>query len=365
MNFVKMYFLLSKYYMLFSQHITILPPLHVFLELTYRCNLRCEFCQFIDILENHKPDELLKSESSTKDVKNVIDQIPRTALITLTGGEPLLRRDFFEIVEYACRRHKVHIITNGTLIHDEMAERLMALKVSNRFSSGLFWISVSIQGDESVHNSITRVHRSYVQTVTGIKTLMRYRRGKFPKINLQTVIRSENIHCLCHIIELSHQLDIGIWNLIVQNSGDHFDRGFVRSQKSRISNSAKAFNNTCTKALESAWDGLEDVIRAVDNGARESNIRLKYQMGSMQNLIDFHSGKLKTDSLFCFAPWTTLIISADGAVRSCFNTCHGNINSQSLKQMWHGDKFQKFREALKKRGIFSDCSACCMLHAKK
>lgn len=358
MSFIRLYLILSKIYMYLSQNVRTLPPLHTFLELTYRCNLRCRFCQFIEILEKQKPHILKKAESSTIEIKDAIDQIPRSTLITLTGGEPFLRKDLYEIVKYACRRHKVHIITNGSLINDEIAGKLTDLKVRNRLCNGLFWISVSIQGCETIHDAITRIPGSYKQSVKGIEILNRHQKGSFPKINLQTVIGSSNIDQLTHIVELANNLNIGVCNFIVQNTGDHFDRGFANIQNGQA-------NNAGTQLCEIEEDVLKKSIYAADKRARELNVKIKYQMGSMHNLIDSYIGKLKTDDFFCFAPWTTLIISADGGIRSCFNNYYGNVKSHFLSDIWLGEKFRTFRGLLQRKGSFPECSGCCMLYPKK
>ena len=89
-------------------------PLRYFLELTYRCNLKCPFC--------YVGDDRNKQELTTDEWKNVIKQIPFYGIITLVGGEPFLRTDFPEILEYASKKvfRKVHIVTNGTVLNDNI-----------------------------------------------------------------------------------------------------------------------------------------------------------------------------------------------------------------------------------------------------
>ena len=71
-----------------------LPPVRYFLELTYRCNLKCPFC-FIN--ENRKKDEM-----TTEEWFKIIEQIPFYSFISLVAGEVMLREDFFEILEKSC-----------------------------------------------------------------------------------------------------------------------------------------------------------------------------------------------------------------------------------------------------------------------
>ena len=93
-----------------------LVPIRYFLELTYRCNLSCPYC--------YVGEERNKKELTTDEWKKVIDQIPFYGIITLVGGEPLLRNDFGELLEYSCKKvlRKVHVVSNGILLDEGKIE---------------------------------------------------------------------------------------------------------------------------------------------------------------------------------------------------------------------------------------------------
>ena len=63
--------------------------------------------------------------------KKVIDQLPFYAIATLVGGEPLIRRDFVEIFAYLSKKimHKVHVVSNGILINDEIINAFIKYKL--------------------------------------------------------------------------------------------------------------------------------------------------------------------------------------------------------------------------------------------
>jgi len=89
-------------------------------NITRKCNLRCVHC-YIDA------GEAEANELTTKEALDVVDQMAEVGvpLILFTGGEPLVRRDFFEIAQYARDRGiKLVLSTNGTLITPEVAKRL-------------------------------------------------------------------------------------------------------------------------------------------------------------------------------------------------------------------------------------------------
>src|SRR5712675_3263368 len=96
-------------------------PLSVQLDLTYRCNERCVHC-YLDH-DDH-------GEMTTAEIKDVLEQLAEagTFFLTLSGGEVLMRRDFFEILEYARElKFNVRIKTNGVMIRTSEARRMRDL----------------------------------------------------------------------------------------------------------------------------------------------------------------------------------------------------------------------------------------------
>src|SRR5213075_1941224 len=96
-------------------------PLAVQLDITYRCNERCVHC-YLD------HDDL--GEMATAEIEDVLDQLADAGVffLALSGGEVLMRRDFFHIVEYARRRlFNVKIKTNGVMMRELEACRLRQL----------------------------------------------------------------------------------------------------------------------------------------------------------------------------------------------------------------------------------------------
>ena len=113
-------------------------PFRYFLELTYRCNLACPYC--------YVGSERNKKELTTDEWKNVIDQIPFYGIVTLVGGEPLIRKDFVEILGYVSHKvwGKVHVVSNGILITDEIIKAFIKYH--------LLLLSVSLDGFGENHD---------------------------------------------------------------------------------------------------------------------------------------------------------------------------------------------------------------------
>jgi radical SAM protein with 4Fe4S-binding SPASM domain len=133
-------------------------PLSAQIDLTYRCNERCVHC-YLDH-DDH-------GEMSTGEIKNLLDELASAGVLflTLSGGEILLRKDFFEILEYARElTFCVKLKTNAILIREAEAGRIRSLSVDS--------IQVSIYSHRpEVHDAITKVLGSLKRSLDAIRFL--------------------------------------------------------------------------------------------------------------------------------------------------------------------------------------------------
>lgn len=151
-------------------------PLGVQLDMTYRCNERCIHC-YLDH-EDH-------GEMATAEIKELLDQLAEAGVffLTLSGGEILMRRDFFEILEHArglafC----VKLKTNAVLIREKEAERIKALGVES--------IQISIYSHRpEVHDAITKMPGSLKRSLDAIRFL----RAKGLRVTIANVLMLQNI----------------------------------------------------------------------------------------------------------------------------------------------------------------------------
>jgi len=360
MNYPRLYKQIKRFYAYVPSKITpglAFPPLHIFLELTYRCNLRCQFCQFLHILKDYSFEQLKKGELSLPEIKDVIDQIPSYCLITLTGGEPLLKEDFIEIVKYATKRHKVHIISNGTLIDKQMAKKLLRMGTNSLIKNGLFWISISLHGNEEVHDKITSVNGSFKRVMNSLHNLQEYKIFSYPKINLQTMITKKTIPSLSEVVQIAQRFGIKICNFMVQNTGEHFyriEKDIKRGYKS-------VFKMPKPPSIEE--DSLKRGLKKAQEMARSLDVQIRYQLypDNYREIIKYYTGKINLKDYVCYAPWSTFGVSAYGDVGLCFSNMVGNVREKRLKDIWNGKKMQAFRKKLFKNRIFPGCPGCCFM----
>ncbi len=137
------------------------PPTFVLWDLTNRCNLRCRHC-VVSAGECHE------AELSTDKCFDLIDQLKAfgVQMLLLSGGEPLIRRDFFEIAEYAVQQGmELQVATNATLVTEEVARRLASIHANAQ---------VSLDGATAeVHDDFRQVPGTWERTLQGIGYLVK------------------------------------------------------------------------------------------------------------------------------------------------------------------------------------------------
>jgi heme b synthase len=168
-------------------------PRLVFWETTAGCNLRCIHCRRIDVADQLVPEDLTLAES-----KALIDQIVAfsSPIFVLSGGEPLMRPDIFDIAGYAVGRGlRVALATNGTLIDDRTAGRIV--------DAGIRRVAVSLDGaTAATHDAFRALPGSFDQAVRGIQRL----RLRGMSVQINTTVARHNIEELPGVLELARSL---------------------------------------------------------------------------------------------------------------------------------------------------------------
>jgi len=166
-------------------------PLSVHLDLTYRCNERCIHC-YLDH-DDH-------GEMTTSEIKGLLTQLADAGVffLTLSGGEVLMRRDFFEIVEHARRLlFNVKVKTNGVMIRVAEAKRLREMAVEQ--------IQISVYSHHAeVHDAITKLPGSYKRTIEAIHFL----KAQGLKVVIANVLMVANAGDYAGVMALARELDV-------------------------------------------------------------------------------------------------------------------------------------------------------------
>ncbi len=182
----------------FSERKNFIPRL-ISWNMTFACNLRCPHC-YIDADERAG-----KSELSTEEGKALIDQIVEVSkpILILSGGEPLLRDDVFELARYATEKGLIVAMgTNGTLITDSVAKELK--------SSGVKAVAVSI--DSAVpdrHDTFRGVKGAWERALDGIDACIENGIG----VQVNTTVTQQNYDEIDDIMALAEKHSASMFHL--------------------------------------------------------------------------------------------------------------------------------------------------------
>ena len=161
-------------------------------EVTRSCNLNCVHCR---AAANCGP---YQGELSSQKCFQVLDEIAAMSspVIILTGGEPLLRPDIFEIATYGTSRGlRMVMATNGTLVD--------AATAKNMISSGIKRVSISIDGKDAVsHDAFRQQIGAFEGAMAGIEAL----KVAGMEFQINTTITTSNLDQIKDILELAKKL---------------------------------------------------------------------------------------------------------------------------------------------------------------
>jgi radical SAM protein with 4Fe4S-binding SPASM domain len=166
-------------------------PISVHLDITYRCNERCVHC-YLDH-DDH-------GEMTTAEIKDILDQLSDAGVffLTLSGGEVLMRRDFFEIVEHARRLlFNVKVKTNGVMIREPEAKRIRELGVEQ--------VQISVYSHRpEIHDAITKLPGSLKRTIEAIRFL----KSQGLKVVIANVLMVSNLFDNTGVMALAKELGV-------------------------------------------------------------------------------------------------------------------------------------------------------------
>ena len=312
-------------------------PYHLFqIEPTLLCNLRCIMCPWI---EQRATGGTMDWDTFSK----IADNLHLTEEVDLTGGgEPLcnpLLPEMVRVVKSAgC---KVGFSTNGVGLSQTVAEKLVKL--------GLDWISFSVDAAEAKTYEAIRQGAQFDLVRSNIAALHQIKRtlsSHTPKMMMVFVLmtgETENYHQLPDFIELAHQL--GVEQVIAKNldvilkDGDDQRRLFSHD--------------------EQIYNPLIHVFEQAEQRARKLGVKLRrYSVHPSEQIICEQ------------APLHNLFFSWDGSVSPCITLSYaesriykgerilipcqrfGNINQQTLAEIWDHPSYRAFRKMYEARQLY-------------
>jgi len=294
------------------------PPFLISWNLTKRCNLLCGHC-YLDSCELTGPDAV-----STEDAYGFLAEIAGLspgAMLVLTGGEPLLRPDIFDIASRASSLGLSPVIgTNGTLLTEKTIEKLI--------DSGVQGFGVSLDSlNPQVHDRIRGMGGAWEKTMKGIEALS----ASGSPFQLQFTVTRDNREEMARFIDFA--TDIG----------------------------AKAVNFfflVCTgrgqKATDLTPQEYESALTLIARKEKEYESRIMVRARCAPHLVrvaglaDPESTLLKGATSGCIAGRGYLRISPEGFVTPCpyipVSPSSPNLKEIPLGEIWeHGSEFAALR----------------------
>jgi MoaA/NifB/PqqE/SkfB family radical SAM enzyme len=266
-------------------------PIYVSWNYTYACNFNCDHC--------YSRADSYPIELSTQQYEDIVSQIIEAKVfkVGLGGGEPLIRKDCLDIIAQLSQAGiDTNITTNGWLINEEIAEKIVNSQLST------LYISLD-SSDERKHDVFRNKNGSYQKVVEAMKLCVEN------KINVQlsTVVTSVNIDHLKQIVELAEGIGIqGIEFKRFRPKGN----GLKSKQKYQLSEAQEQL--------------LKDEIYNLQKKSK-LNIALIYGAES--------DGEVDSG---CPCGTKSICIRPNGDVSPCAyeETVIGNLMQQSLTEIW-------------------------------
>ncbi len=299
-------------------------------HLTERCNLRCTHCYQSD----NKSTELSFAEigNTVAEIGDLVEtwsahyDLSFSPSFNITGGEPFLRADLFDILEEIRRlQADIYLLSNGTLISREKAQRLIEL--------GVRGVQISMEGPEEVHERI-RGKGSFSASLRGVGNLLK---AEMP-VTLNVTLSDINADYVMDLVALSRSIGVqklGFSRLVsVGRGADLLGRMLEKEQVRKI------YEGLFSLSSESLEIVTGDPVAS--------------QMQDPDSNVD--AGPVPTGG--CAAGLSGLTLLPDGTIIPCRRLFIplGNIRRDSLREVW---ATSEVLGALREKGRYGGkCGRC-------
>ena len=314
------------------------PPRVVAWEVTRSCNLACVHCRASAI---HGPYE---GELNTAEALALVDQIAAFAdpILILTGGDPLMRADIFDIAQHAIAAG-LHVVMspNGTLVTPEVARRMHEI--------GIRRISISIDFPTAAeHDQFRGVPGAYDGAVQGVRHAV----AAGVEVQINSTITKLNVHHLPALLALSERLGAVSFHpfmLVPTGRGKELEQQELPPEEYE-------------RALNWMYDAQKQsklFFKPTDVPHYWRVMRQRAKAEGTKLAVHPHShGGMNTLSRGCLAAVGFCFISHVGEVQPCgyFDKVAGDVRTQPFAEIWNDSElFNRLRDLSQ---IGGKCGAC-------
>jgi len=325
----------SLYYKTTERSTMVRPPRLIAWELTAGCNLSCVHCRGSST--SRVPD----NELTTDEAKHFIDELAEmgSPILILSGGEPLVRKDVYEIAQYGTDKGlRVVLATNGTLLTPEVARKLK--------DSGIRRVSISLDGaTPRMHDDFRGVPGAFEGAMKGIDSLKQV--GLEFQVN--TTITKRNLDDVPQILEMATSIGaaaLHIFLLVPTGRGkDLANEEIPPAEYERVLNWFYDQQKTSTIQLKATC--APHYFRIMRQRARREGIEVTAKTHGYEAMTRGCLG----GTAFCF-------VSSIGDVQACgyLPVVAGNIKEEPFANIWDDSTlFNDLRNVDEFRGKCGRC----------
>ena len=301
------------------------PPNYIILEITNKCNLKCIHCSV-------RANERKNKELTTQEWKNLITALAKMGVeaVGLSGGEPLIREDVFEIAEHAIKLGLlVGMPTNGLLFNDENMQQIKRLGID---------IQLSIDGSKpEYHDKIRGQPGCFDTLMKKIGLLQKY---EVP-FTVAAVATALNYHDIPDLVKLSER--IGARSLRVQ---PFFPVGRGREYRDELDLDAKMTRHVTESLLKAAETAKIEVGGFYFQFALDSDPPTTIQ---------------PCEDGACSAGYNFAGITEDGRMYPCshiWQLAEDNIREKPIQWIWENSRIFNFFRSLRREDCAEECQIC-------
>ena len=215
---------------------------------TRTCNLKCRHCYMSSDAKKYQ------NELTTAEAKQFIDDLAdfNVPVLLFSGGEPLIRPDFFELADYAAKKGvRPTLSTNGTLITPEVARKIKDI--------GVGYVGISLDGLREVNDKFRGKAGAFEAAMNGIKNCV----AVAQRVGLRFTINHHNIQELENIFDFIEEENINrvcFYHLVYSGRGNQMMDEDVTAEESR-----RAMDIIIRRTRDFEERGLKKEILTVDN----------------------------------------------------------------------------------------------------
>ena len=317
-------------------------PGELYIEVTNRCNSRCETC--VRTFRAPEPPH----DVTLDEFHGVVDQLARLRRVVLHGvGEPLLNPDLPAMIAYLKRRTdppQVLFNSNATLLTADWQRRLIEV--------GLDEYRISTDAAHPELYARIRGLDAFDQMVANVRAFARriHKEGRGPRLSLWLTALQENLAHLPDLVRLAHHL--GVPEVYVQRLVYH-GQGMARYEQALF------------RAMQATEEALLGEAEALA-GQLGILFRASGATGPRDSLMPLDGDRRPWAQ--CRRPYKLMYVSANGNVLPCclspFTTHDyeglilGNVFQASLAEIWNGAAYRRFRAALQTDTPWESCDRC-------